>query len=170
MKARDEIETVSLMGNIVVRVEAPGADLSGDDVIVKHDATALQMLVVRLKQEISNKRKKDGAVWVSSLWAANICFNDITKCNKRLVLLTILKLLRVVCSRRPRIKLKYNINSFLEVYDVFENYDQDDLKRLWHSANWMDVLFQIIKPKHNKGLALDVVSKFIGIAHGRYMR
>lgn len=59
--------------------------------------------------------------------------------------------------------LKYpTFISFQEAYPgCFATESNEERNLLWHTANWMHILFQIIPAKKNKGLAMQVIPKLI---------
>lgn len=59
--------------------------------------------------------------------------------------------------------LKYpSLDSFLETYSgYFDREPEDEKERLWHTANWMSILFTLITPRKNKGLAMQVIPKLV---------
>jgi len=60
------------------------------------------------------------------------------------------------------VNLKYkSMEDFLEKYPEMSVRDERERQRLLQTANWMHILFQIIPAKKNKGVALDVVPKFV---------
>lgn len=60
-------------------------------------------------------------------------------------------------------ELKYpTVDSFLETYSgYFDREPEDEKERLWHTANWMSILFTLITPRKNKGLAMQVIPKLV---------
>ena len=59
---------------------------------------------------------------------------------------------------------------FMRVYGLKFIAETDQEKTLlWQSANWMWILFKMIKPNANLGLALPVVSKLVEGLNGRIM-
>jgi hypothetical protein len=58
--------------------------------------------------------------------------------------------------------MKYqSLESFLEVYPEFENRPSAEQEKLFFSANWMHILFQITTAKKNKGLVMTVIPKLV---------
>jgi hypothetical protein len=50
---------------------------------------------------------------------------------------------------------------FLESYPDFTERSESEIEKLFHTANWMHILFQITTAKKNKGMVMTVVPKFI---------
>lgn len=63
----------------------------------------------------------------------------------------------------PMEMLKYStFEAFHNVYSgKFDHESIDEQHYLWHTANWMSILFQMIPAKKNKGLAMQVIPKLI---------
>ena len=59
--------------------------------------------------------------------------------------------------------MKYSsVEAFLEVYPMFQERSEVEREKLFHTANWMSILFQITTAKKNKGLVMEVIPKFVG--------
>lgn len=76
------------------------------------------------------------------------------------VILMILFVLKNLVSVEDSLKYK-STNDFLHSYPDFCDREPNELAILHENANWMNILFLIIPAKKNKGLALDVVPKFV---------
>jgi hypothetical protein len=62
------------------------------------------------------------------------------------------------------------LDSFHHAYNyVFDEESDEEQERLWQTANWMSVLFQLISAKKNKGLAMQVVPKLVEGWQAKYV-
>jgi hypothetical protein len=85
---------------------------------------------------------------------------EVSLSPHHVVIVTLLQLLTNLYSSD---NMKYKtLGSFLDVYPMFKDRDAAEKEKLFHTANWMHVLFQITTAKKNKGMAIDMVPKFIG--------
>lgn len=76
------------------------------------------------------------------------------------VIVTLLQLLANLFSAD---NMKYrSLESFLEAYPVFQERSNVEKEKLFHTANWMHILFQITTAKKNKGLVMSIIPKFVG--------
>jgi len=51
---------------------------------------------------------------------------------------------------------------YREVYsDKFDSQTEEEQTKLFHTANWMVIFFQLVPPMHNKIMAINVVPKFL---------
>jgi hypothetical protein len=58
--------------------------------------------------------------------------------------------------------MKYSsIEGFMEVYPMFHERSNVEKEKLFHTANWMHILFQITTAKKNKGLVMQIIPKFV---------
>lgn len=59
--------------------------------------------------------------------------------------------------------MKYtSLATFMEAYPVFQDRSSSEKEKLFYTANWMHVLFQITTAKKNKGMVMEIVPKFVG--------
>lgn len=76
------------------------------------------------------------------------------------VIATLLQVLTNVFSAD---NMKYKtLDSFMEEYPEFEARDNIEREKLFHTANWMHILFKITTAKKNKGLVMEIIPKFVG--------
>ncbi|RYH30095.1 hypothetical protein EON65_06245 [archaeon] len=60
--------------------------------------------------------------------------------------------------------------SFINEYgNVYNNESVEEQEKLWHTANWMFILFTLIPARKNKGLAMQVVPKVVEGWHAKYV-
>lgn len=101
----------------------------------------------------------------SSLKILNLAASQVKLLTKKAppsnaVILMILFVMKNVISGDEM--TKYNSSEdFFEKYPDFRDRDAGEQSLLRQNANWMHVLFLILPAKKNKGLALDVVPKFV---------
>ena len=75
----------------------------------------------------------------------------------------IVALLQLLANLFAADNMKYpSVESFLEVYPVFQDRGSIEKEKLFHTANWMHILFQITTAKKNKGLVMEIIPKFVG--------
>lgn len=53
------------------------------------------------------------------------------------------------------------VEDMLEVYPTFADRSDKEKENLLSTANWMSVLFRVIPARKNKGIAMDIVPKFV---------
>lgn len=74
----------------------------------------------------------------------------------------ILALLHLLKNLFSADNMKYqSMESFLEVYPAFKGRVSTEQEKLFHTANWMHILFKITTAKKNKGLVMIVIPKFV---------
>lgn len=62
------------------------------------------------------------------------------------------------------------MQDFLQVYEgCFPSEPEDEMQKLWQTANWMNILFTLITARKNKGLAMQVVPKLVEGWHAKYV-
>jgi hypothetical protein len=72
-----------------------------------------------------------------------------------------LRIMRKNLEDDSRFKYK-NMAEFLAEYDgEFNNMDTTEQVKLFHTANWMKILFSMVAAKKNKGLAVHVIPKLV---------
>jgi len=54
-----------------------------------------------------------------------------------------------------------SIDEFLSKYPQFQEYDEPEKQRLFETANWMNIFFEYMPAKKNKGLIIQVIPKFL---------
>lgn len=75
----------------------------------------------------------------------------------------IVVLLQLLANLFSADNMKYpSVASFMEVYPIFEDRSSVEKEKLFHTANWMHILFQITTAKKNKGLVMAIIPKFVG--------
>ncbi|KAJ1438343.1 hypothetical protein B484DRAFT_444655 [Ochromonadaceae sp. CCMP2298] len=96
---------------------------------------------------------------------ANMINLDVTGLHKDGVLLCALwyVILLAVKERTPLETMKYPVmENFTEIYgERFADEPDCERRALWHTANWMYIMFSMIPAKKNKGLAMQVVPKVV---------
>ena len=50
----------------------------------------------------------------------------------------------------------------LAAYPTFTDRSETDKQNLYLTANWMNILFRMIPARKNKGIAMDIIPKFVG--------
>lgn len=74
----------------------------------------------------------------------------------------IVALLQLLTNLYSSDNMKYTtMDGFLEVYPVFQDRSSSEKDKLFHTANWMHILFQITTAKKNKGMVMDILPKFV---------
>ena len=73
------------------------------------------------------------------------------------------KFLSVLRDNMPITDLKYATEKdFLRNYhNCFEDCSPSEIRNLWETANWMNILFRFIPAKKNKGMAIAIVPKLV---------
>ena len=158
------VRAQSLM--IIYSLELLSVPLAGEELISKEKLKPQDYKTLK-KMELRISKLDDGTDPSTALSRAvsiaRICFKQFSKASYHTALMTTLKHLKIIINDRIRGTMKYNNKqSFLKKYPVFKDRDPIEQEKLWHTANWMNLLFKIINAKNNKGLALTVVSKFLG--------
>ena len=75
----------------------------------------------------------------------------------------IIVLLQLLANLFATDNMKYSsVEKFIEVYPMFEDRPSIEKEKLFHTANWMHILFQITTAKKNKGLVMAIIPKFVG--------
>lgn len=66
---------------------------------------------------------------------------------------------------------KYSsLSDFHKAYnDIYTDVDIQEQEYLWHTANWMAILFSLIPARKNKGLAMQIVPKLVEGWHTKYV-
>lgn len=84
---------------------------------------------------------------------------DTTLTAGHVAILTLLHLLKNLFSAD---NMKYQtLDLFLKAYPLFRDRDNAEQLKLFHTANWMNILFKIIPAKKNKGMVLIVIPKLV---------
>lgn len=74
----------------------------------------------------------------------------------------IVALLQLLTNLYSSDNMKYtSLEGFLEVYPMFQDRSNSEKDKLFHTANWMHILFQITTAKKNKGMVIDILPKFV---------
>jgi hypothetical protein len=53
-------------------------------------------------------------------------------------------------------------DDMLAVYTTFNERPEAEKKNLFLTANWMNILFRVLPARKNKGIAMDIIPKFVG--------
>ena len=124
---------------------------------------------MRIVKDLERQDIAADALWESALRSARICYEDLSRTSRRITVKVILKVLKIVMDKKPGIKLKYeDERAFLKKYPKFKQRDSMEQTLLWQTANSMNILFCekmgiIRKAASNKGVALEAISKFLGM-------
>jgi hypothetical protein len=74
----------------------------------------------------------------------------------------IVALLQLLTNLYSSDNMKYTtLEGFLEAYPMFQDRASSEKDKLFHTANWMHILFQITTAKKNKGMVMDILPKFV---------
>lgn len=101
---------------------------------------------------------------------ASIDLSSLAKEGPMLCALWVI-ILRGVSNYLPETELKYpTYEDFNSVYGShYRQEDETELNHLWRTANWMNVLFNLLPAKKNKGLVMLVVPRFVEGWHVKYV-
>ena len=89
------------------------------------------------------------------------CLTKQTKLSPHFVVTV--ALLHMLMSLFTSDRMKYiSLKQFLEAYPTFHDRSPQEQERLFHTANCMHILFQVINPKMKKGMVMEIVPKFVG--------
>ena len=100
-------------------------------------------LFKRCSCKIEKTLKKDGEL----ITALYICILDMLKAK-----------LGVDDFKYPKMSDFMSVKVYA---DNFVGASNKEKERLWHSANWMHIFFKIVSANRNKGLSIQVISKFL---------
>ena len=139
----------------------------GKKLLAKKDYNALKRMEFRIFHDILPEGGKGEAMWSKALLEARICFRELTRSNRKVTLKVILKLLNILKSKLPDVKMEYEVEErFLQRYPEFRGRSVNEREKLRQTANWMHILFCnegiLGKAESKKGLVMTAVCKFLG--------
>ena len=129
----------------------------------EEDVHNIKKIEERIKSLDNQENQDITQLFTRAVNAAKVCVKKMSKKAQLAALITTLRVFYELLSKRGTLPLKYPSQAdFLKSYPIFNDRCPTELQKLHDTANWMHMLFKVINAKNNKGLALNVVSKFTG--------
>ena len=133
------------------------------------ELNALKKIAVTVDQEIRETSLSDNKMGniplIHVLHKAKNIFKSIRKkdlSKDHIMLVAILNMIKELLFQVRDIEMKYTMTAFLKKYPDFSKRDDYEQELLLQTANWMHILFEIVSARNAKGLAITVMSKFLG--------